>query len=440
MSVPKRVFVSRLVDLPVFDPLGDQVGVIRDVVCVFRPGKTPRVSGFLVEIAKKQRVFMPTTRLTSVMEDQAICSGVVNTREFQKRKAETLLVGEIFGQVVSLVSSAKQATVEDLGLSVSSQKKWEVTRVFVRHGVAGKGLTSRWRQRMNDTEVLHLADVEGLGPRLAGVSSAAELVASFEHMKPADVAAQLRGLPEWRLPEVAAELPDDQLADVLEELSEDDQVLILGKLKQDRAADVLEEMQPDDAADLLSELPEGQQENLLSLMEPDEAREVRHLMAFDEFTAGGLMTTGPVILSPKDTVAEAIAKLRQRELHPTLAAAAFVCRSPREIPTGKFLGVVHIQRMLREPPYVKVASITDTDATPLRPEAPLSAVTRTMAHYDLVSVPVTNAEGQLLGVVTVDDVLDHLLPEDWREGADQPSDPVTGQMSLRDDAAGGGGK
>lgn len=417
--------------------MGDQVGTIRDVVCVFRPERTPRVSGFVIDIGHRQQVFMPTTRLTSVFEDQAICSGLVNTRQFQKRQAETLLSVEVFGQVVTVVQTGKRATVEDLGLNVSSHKKWEATRVFVRHGTPGKGLAGRWRQRMSDTEVLHLADVEGLGPQSLSASSTAALVASFEGMKPADVAEQLRALPEDRLRSVASELPDDQLADVLEELSDEDQVLILGGLKQDRAADVLEEMQPDDAADLLSELPNDQQEDLLSLMEPDEAREVRHLMAFDEFTAGGLMTTGPVVLSPKATVAEAIAQLRSPELHPTLAAAAFVCRSPREIPTGKFLGVVHIQRLLREAPHTKVASVTDTDATPLSPEAPLSAVTRTMAHYDLVSVPVTNPDGQLLGVVTVDDVLDHLLPEDWREAPDQPSDPLTGQISLRESSEGG---
>ncbi len=107
--------------------------------------------------------------------------------------------------------------------------------------------------------------------------------------------------------------------------------------------------------------------------------------------------------------------MRRAELAPTLAAAVFVCRPPLETPTGRYLGLVHIQRMLREAPHEAIGSILDSDIEPLAVDAPLGLVTRRLATYNLMSLPVTDPDGRLLGVVTADDVLDHLLPEDWRE-------------------------
>ncbi|MEO7060944.1 MAG: CBS domain-containing protein, partial [Lapillicoccus sp.] len=201
----------------------------------------------------------------------------------------------------------------------------------------------------------------------------------------------------------------------LEELPEDDQVEILRGLDTERAADVLEAMQPDDAADLLAELPAEQQEQLLQLMEPDEAAPLRRLLTYDEKTAGGLMTTEPVILGPEATIAEALAVVRREDIHPALASTVFVCRPPLETPTGRFLGLVHIQRLLREPPHSSVGAVIDKSIEPLPAGAPLEQVTRMLATYNLVALPVVDPEGRFLGAVTVDDVLDHILPEDWRE-------------------------
>jgi Mg/Co/Ni transporter MgtE len=181
-------------------------------------------------------------------------------------------------------------------------------------------------------------------------------------------------------------------------------------------------MQPDDAADLLLELAPEVAERLLQLMEPDEAADLRRLLTYDEDTAGGLMTTEPVILGPEATIAEALAVVRRVELSPALAATVFVCRPPLETPTGKFLGLVHIQRLLREPPHAAIGAILDKDLEPLLVDAPLGRVTRMLATYNLVGVPVVDDAGRLLGAVTVDDVLDHLLPEDWREDRHEVTD------------------
>ena len=141
---------------------------------------------------------------------------------------------------------------------------------------------------------------------------------------------------------------------------------ILGQLDSERAADVLEEMSPDDAADLIAELPPETAEQLLELMEPDEADDVRRLLNYEESTAGGMMTTEPVILPPDATVAEALAQIRNAELSPSLAAMVYVCRPPLETPTGRYLGAGHIQRLLREPPSTLVSGVVDNDIEPLR--------------------------------------------------------------------------
>ena len=134
-----------------------------------------------------------------------------------------------------------------------------------------------------------------------------------------------------------------------------------------------------------------------------------------EASAGGLMTTEPVILGPDASIAEALAVVRREELSTALATTVFVCRPPLETPTGKYLGMVHIQRLLREPPHAPIGGILDKDVVPLSPQDSLGHVTRMLATYDLVGLPVVDPAGLLLGAVTVDDVLDHILPDDWRE-------------------------
>lgn len=266
-------------------------------------------------------------------------------------------------------------------------------------------------------QVLPWAEVAGLGlTDLTGqTQGAAQLLMLFDTMRPADVAATVRDLPLKRRHEVADAMDDEHLADVLEELPDDDQKELLGYLAEERAADILEAMNPDDAADLLAELAPAEQSRFLELMEPEESAPVKRLLEYSSDTAGGLMTPEPVVLTPDATVAEALAHIRNADLPVALASMVFVCRPPTETPTGRFVGVVHFQRLLREPPAEMVASAVDTQLPALRPRATLSEVTRYFAAYNLTCGPVVDAEDHLLGAVTVDDVLDHLLPEDWRE-------------------------
>jgi Mg/Co/Ni transporter MgtE len=143
------------------------------------------------------------------------------------------------------------------------------------------------------------------------------------------------------------------------------------------------------------------------------------------------MTSEPVVMAPDTTVAEALARVRDPDLTPALASLAFVVRPPTATPTGRYLGCVHLQRLLREPPAALVGGILDSDLPSLTPDTSLAALTRYFAAYNLVCGPVVDEENHLLGAVTVDDVLDHLLPHDWRVSAEEPELPA-GSSSTGD--------
>lgn len=411
-----RVFAARLAGLRVFDPLGDQVGRVRDVVVTFVAGSRPRAVGLVVEVAGRRRVFVPMTRVTSLDAGQVITTGLVNMRRFEQRARETLVLAELLDRRVSVTGADGpfDGFVEDVALVQERRRDWVLTKVYCRKAVTPDGPMSRLTRRRGPTVLVDVDVVTGLHEQ-ADAQSAERLLESYEGLKVADLAEAIHDLNPKRRAEVAAALDDEKLADVLEELPEDDQIEIIAGLATERAADVLEEMQPDDAADLLSELSPDKQEELLGLMEPDEAAPLRRLLTYDENTAGGMMTTEPVILGPEATIAEALAVVRKEELPPALAATVFVCRSPLETPTGRYLGAAHIQRLLREPPHGAVGSVIDKSVEPLAPDTTLGQITRELATYNLVSLPVVDPDGRLLGAVTVDDVLDHILPEDWRE-------------------------
>ncbi len=428
MSTQPRVFVGRLAGLSVFDPLGDQVGKVRDVV-ISPSGRRPRAIGLVVEVPGRRRVFLPMTRVTSVEGGQVITTGLVNMRRFEQRANETLVVAEIFERSVKARTDdgVIDVTVEDIGIEKQQNRDWLVSRVFCRVGKPVTSTLSRLTRRKGETFVADITEVTGLLNQ-SQEQSVERFLQTYSDLKVADLAEVIQDLPPARRAQVAAALNDSLLADVLEELPEDDRVAIIAGLDANRAADVLEAMEPDDAADLLNELPPEQAEELIALMEPDEAEQMRRLRAYDDESAGGLMTAAPVILGPEASIAEALASVRRQDISPATAAVVYVCRPPLETPTGKYLGIVHIQRLLREPPHASIGTILDKDVVPLHPDDPLGRVTRIMATYNHVSLPVCDPDGHLLGAVTVDDVLDHILPDDWREDRHDVTDaiPVVG--------------
>jgi flagellar motility protein MotE (MotC chaperone) len=424
VTAATKVFCARLAGLPVFDPIGDAVGALRDIVVALRVGRdAPRVLGLVVQVVQqRRRIFVPITHVGQFDASAVILNTAkLNLRPFEQRPGETLVLGELLDRQVTRLEDGLTVEVVDVAMVQQRNRDWLVQRVAVRE--PGRGL----RARRGHLSELEWDEVSGFALPEQG-QGAANLLAAMEKLRPADLADVLNNLPEKRRQEVASALDDERLADVLEELPEEDQAEIIRGLETERAADVIEAMSPDDAADLLAELPAEYAERLLAEMAPGDADPLRRLLTYEEDTAGGLMTTDPVVLPPNATVAEALARVRQPDLSPALAAQVYVCRPPTETPTGTYIGTAHFQRLLREPPSSLVGGIAEADPEPLSADASLRDVTRHLATYDLVAAPVVDADAHLLGAVTVDDVLDHLLPDDWREG--RPSRPTSRRVGV----------
>ena len=421
MGSVNRVYVARLSRMLVLGPFGESFGRVRDVVIsISIVRQQPRVLGLVVNLATRRSIFIPMLRVAAIEPDAVtLNTGSVSLRHFEQRPGEVLAIGQVLDTQVKVNDPALpelarlDVVITDVGIEQTRTRDWMVTRVAVR--------VPRRLGRRGPLHVVDWHNVQGLTPSALAMpgQEVAQLLGQFEGQKAVDVADAIRGLPPKRRYEVLKALNDDRLADILQELPELDQADVLSQLGTDRSADVLEEMDPDDAADLLGVLNPTDAEMLLTRMDPGESEPVRRLLKHSPDTAGGLMTSNPVVLTPDTSVAEALARVRDPDLTAALSSMVFVARPPTATPTGRYLGCVQLQRLLREAPAELVGGIVDSDLLTLTPETPLAAVTRYLAAYNLVCGPVVDDQNHLLGAVTVDDLLDHLLPHDWRVDAQE---------------------
>jgi CBS domain-containing protein len=391
-----QIFTSRLRGRPLLDSEGLTIGRIRDVVILPAAGSDPPRALGLVVTLQRRRIFVNLGRIAEISVDGAHLLGdTVDLERFTRRSGE-ILASELYGRHI------EDGTVADVAVRPGEQPRagWEVVALAIAHGLRLRGPTIvPWDKH----------------PELFQAGAGAEQLTALRELRPADLASAVDGMPPSRRSQIAAALDDESLADLLEEMPEQDQIRLLASLGLERSADVVEEMQPDDAADLLAEMPPEQREKLLTAMESVQAADLRRLLRYDAATAGGLMTSRPIIVTPDAPVAEVLARIRQREIPVTAAAQVYVCEPPSATPTGRFLGSVGFQRLLRRPPSTLIGDCIQDESAFVRPDLPERELAARLAAYNLISVAVCDEDGRLLGAVTVDDVLDHLLPPDWRK-------------------------
>jgi len=232
----------------------------------------------------------------------------------------------------------------------------------------------------------------------------------IDRIHPADLAAIIEDLAAGDQASLIGSLDEATAADALEQLDVDTQLSILEDLQPDRAADIIENMTPDDAADLLGEIDRDKQQEILALMQPDEARDVRELLSHSETTAGGLMTTEYLWLPPNLTVAQAFEHIRSAAKDAELVYYIYVL-DPQE----NILGVVSLRDLVTAQPEASVVDIAVDDVVTVDLHASSEDVASLIARYDFVAVPVVDEQGRMHGIVTVDDVIDVLLPEKLRK-------------------------
>jgi CBS domain-containing protein len=392
-----QVFTSRLKSRPLLDSDGLIIGRVRDVVMLPAVGdEPPRAIGLVVTL-QRRRIFVSLSRIGEISIDGAhLVGGTVDLDAFTRRPGE-MLASELYGR------HTPSGTVVDVAMVPSGLRRigWEVSALAVtRH----RGLLGHGPDIVPWTECRELFEPGPLADQLT----------QLREMQPADLATALEKLPAAKRGLLADALDDAELADLLEEMPEQDQIRLLAGLEFERSADVVEEMQPDDAADLLGEMPAELRERLLTAMQKVQADDLRRLLRYDAATAGGLMTSQPLIFLPDTPVAEALAKIRDPALPATAAAQVYVCEPPTMTPTGRYLGSVGFQRLLRRPPAMHIGQCIEASVF-VRPDLPERDLAARVAAYNYIGVAVCDEDGRLLGAVTVDDVLDRLLPVGWRK-------------------------
>jgi CBS domain-containing protein len=393
------IFTSRLSGRALLDGEGLSIGRIRDVVILpSAGGEPPWVLGLVVTLQRRE-IFVNLGRIAEISIDGAhLRGGTIDLRRFSRRTGE-LLASELYGK------PAGAGSVLDIGIAPSKQRRggWEVTTLAISSGRT-LGLRSGTPAQVPWDKY---ADLFKAGP-------IAEQLIQLREMHPTDLANAVGVMSAVRRREIAEALRDEELADLLEEMPEQDQVRLLATLGVERGADVVEEMEPDDAADLLAEMPDEQRERLLAAMETVQAEDLRRLLRYGATTAGGLMTSHPLIVPPDAPVAQVLAQIREPEQAAAVAAQVYVCEPPSLTPTGRYLGTVGFQRLLRYPPSAMVGECVEETGF-VRPELPEKEVARRMAAYNLIGVAVCDDAGRLVGAITVDDVIDRILPAGWRQ-------------------------
>jgi CBS domain-containing protein len=391
------VFTSRLSGRRLLGSDGLSIGRVRDVVILrATPNDPPRALGLVVTVQRRQ-IFVSLGRVAEMTVDGVTLDGSsVDLGRFSVRAGE-ILASALYDK------PAGDGVVLDVGIARSQRGRggWDVSVLAVGHRrglLRHAGTVVPWEKY---AELFESGEAD-------------EQIAGLRDMHPTDLANVVDSLPAAGRRQLADALQDEELADVLQEMPEQDQIGFLAGLGIERIADVVEQMEPDDAADLLSEMPAAEREQLFAAMLPERAADLRRLLSYDARTAGGLMTSRPLIVLPDTPVAEVLARIRQPSKESTEAAQVYVCEPPAITPTGRFIGTVGFQRLLREPPSVLIGHCIE-ESSFVRPELSEREVATRFAAYNLVGLAVCDDAGRLVGAVTVDDIVDRLLPADWRK-------------------------
>jgi CBS domain-containing protein len=418
------LFLSRLVGRPVRDRDGESFGKVRDLIVALGENYPP-VTGLVVRVAGGRDIFLPWTDVEEIDADGArLRTTLIDMATFRQRPNEIRLWLDLLDKQIVDVEDRKIVRVNDIQLA---PVEGHLRLVAVDVGLAGilrrLGLSGPGERlaRALHLEAENYIEWEDVDPVESSVSSLKLRVphAALGTLHPADVAHIVEQLAPRDRTGILAALDDERAADVLEELAADDQVDILEALSPEKAADILEEMGPDEAADLVADLSEERQEQLLGLMEPEDASDVRELLAYGEETAGGLMTTDFITVTPEMTAEQVIGMLRQ--LHPDADQVYYLYVTDAD---EMLVGTITLRGLIVASPATPVRDFMRPDPISVSLDLDAEQVGAAIARYNLLALPVVDAEGRMQGIVTVDDALERALGEGWRKRLPEIYEPA----------------
>ena len=405
------LYLSQVLGRPIRDLEGERVATIKDIIVRLGADDHPPVTG-LVARYRRRDFFLPRWRISALDQQGArLNSDILDLRPFVRRESEVLLARDVLDKQLIDVDGKRVVRVNDVQI-IEAAADWRVTGADVSlQGLWRRLAPAGFAGSKKPVEVLDWADVGYLATDAATVQlkSSSDKLA---RLHPVEIARLAEALSYHHGSEVVESLDDETAAETLEEMPAESQARILADMDQERAADILEWMSPDEAADVLGDLPEEKAEELLGLMEHDEQADVVELLPYEDDTAGGLMTTEFVTLPRALTVGEALARLREMAETPNMIYYLYVVEKED---SWKLVGVIALRSLILGDPSMPLEEVMRTEFQQADPEEPAKEVAQRIAEYNLLALPVIDESGDILGIITVDDAMEMLLPKDWRQ-------------------------
>jgi magnesium transporter len=404
-------YVSELIGAPVRGPDGRVVARVSDLL-VPSNADYPALEAVSLKPAKGSPRIVPWSAIRVLDHDKlALTSDLPQTPSFEPSSADLSLARQVLDRQIIDVNGVRVVRVNDLQLA-ASDGNYRLIGVDIS--------TAALLRRMGATRVLDALGLkltpkaiawESVEPVESG-SAGVKLKVSHEdlaRLHPSDIAQIISQLDQHHVHQVLAELDDEAAADAFSEVSPDLQLSLIRGMEPERAADILEEMEPDDAADILGDLEPDRAQDLLSRMDADPAEDVRELLTFDDDTAGGLMTTDVVTVPPTVTAEQAIRLVRQQAAAMDNVYYVYVV-DPDEL----LLGVLSLRELIVAEPSTPIGRVMHRELIRGRLDDSKEDVARLIAKYNMLALPIVDDVGRLRGIVTVDDAMDVILPDDWK--------------------------
>jgi flagellar motility protein MotE (MotC chaperone)/sporulation protein YlmC with PRC-barrel domain len=405
------LYLSQAIGRPVRDQLGESIGKVADLIVAIGDSYPP-VTGLVVNNNGRE-IFLSWQAVNSLdAGGAALGTTAIDISRFQQRPNEIRLKRDLMDKQIVDIDGRKVVRVNDLRLD---EVEGSLHLVAVDVGASGVlrrlGIEGPWRtlaRGLHREVPERYIDWEDVDPVERSIASVRLRVPhkGLAELHPADLATIIDQLTRSDRVGVIASLDDEAAADAIGEMEPETQVEVMEDLEPERAADILEEMDPDEAADLVADLSDESRVEILGLMEKDEADEVQELMTYDEETAGGIMTTEFVAVPATLTAAQTIDRLRDLEPDAETIYYVYVTDSDERL-----VGVLSLRDLIVSKPEIVISTFMFDEPVAVRTDTSQEEVTEVVARYNLLAVPVVDAEGRLEGIVTVDDAMDTLLPQ-----------------------------
>jgi CBS domain-containing protein len=409
------VHVSSVAASPLLDFAGERLGRVEDVVArLDLADGLPPVVGLKARIGGRE-VFVPINRVEELGPYTVRTSTTkLNLAQFERRPGEVLLRADILDRSLINVSTARLVRAREVEL-IKENGTWRVAGIDPSLRARLWRLMPR-RFRGHDTDHTEFVAWRDMEPFVGHVPTSRLKLASrrLARLHPAQIADLVEAASHEEGEEILEAVGQDKEleAEVFEELNDEHQVEFLRERSDQEVAAVLARMDADDAADLLLEIEQDRRIPILNLLPPGKQRKLRSLLGHNPSTAGGLMDPDFISVPGTATAGRALARVRASELEPQQASVVCVVDD-----AGALVGCASLAEVFRAKEDEAMSEVVDTATPTVVAEADVPEVARLMSDYNLIALPVIDGEGKPVGIISVDDVLELLLPEEWRRRA-----------------------